>query len=339
MLRTKEGVETPCWWIANGKECFKGDQCAFKHLMSQVQGQTESKTGVSSPSLATDRDGNRTKVPLPRPVAQSVSRPSATPEFLRSVAKSVPCSSATPEPQRSAAESVPHVSSSLEFQGSAVSALCSSEEQELKEDLGRDYWIKVWDECSSSDSLFDDCSDDSPPDSGTDAQHEFYNDTGWHSGHWKRESWHASHCRTTEEHWEHDSWHSSHWRMSNWPRKDRSFHGRDGVWNKHIGCDSWNSSHWKTIGWDQKNEHHHDHTESQWFTHAFFEALSVDQLMNSLHRGEGDTTTFTGLEVDPGESLADTAAQSGIIDLRHISKGRRGSLLQVWNETSCHQWQ
>ena len=42
----------------------------------------------------------------------------------------------------------------------------------------------------------------------------------------------------------------------------------------------------------------------------------MDQLINSLHRGEGDTTTFTGLEVDPGESLADTAAQSGIIDLR-----------------------
>ena len=31
-------------------------------------------------------------------------------------------------------------------------------------------------------------------------------------------------------------------------------------------------------------------------------------------------TTFTGLEVDPGESLADTAAQSGIIDLRPFRK-------------------
>ena len=79
--KDKRRRETPCWWIADGKECFKGDQCAFKHLMSQVQGQTESKTGVSSPNLATDRDGNRTKVPLYRLVAQSVSRPSATPEF------------------------------------------------------------------------------------------------------------------------------------------------------------------------------------------------------------------------------------------------------------------
>ena len=32
------------------------------------------------------------------------------------------------------------------------------------------------------------------------------------------------------------------------------------------------------------------------------------------------TTTFTELEVDPGEPLADTAAQSGIIDLRPFRK-------------------
>ena len=31
-------------------------------------------------------------------------------------------------------------------------------------------------------------------------------------------------------------------------------------------------------------------------------------------------TTFTGFQVDPGESLADTAAQSGIIDLRPFRK-------------------
>ena len=32
------------------------------------------------------------------------------------------------------------------------------------------------------------------------------------------------------------------------------------------------------------------------------------------------TTTFTEFEVDPGEPLADTAAQSGIIDLRPFRK-------------------
>ena len=37
-------------------------------------------------------------------------------------------------------------------------------------------------------------------------------------------------------------------------------------------------------GWCQENERHNDHDESQWFTHAVFLALSVDQLINSLHR-------------------------------------------------------
>ena len=46
----------------------------------------------------------------------------------------------------------------------------------------------------------------------------------------------------------------------------------------------------------------------------------MDQLTKSLHRRGGDTTIFTGLEVDPGESLADTAAQSEIIDLRPFRK-------------------
>ena len=36
--------------------------------------------------------------------------------------------------------------------------------------------------------------------------------------------------------------------------------------------------------------------------------MNVDQLVNSA--------TFTGIEVDPGESLAGTAAQSGVIDVR-----------------------
>ena len=108
------------------------------------------------------------------------------------------------------------------------------------------------DECSSSDSLFDGWSDDSPRDSGTGAQHEFYTDMGWRSDHWKRDSWHSSHWRTTEDHRKHVSWHSSHWRTSDWPRKDGSFPGCDGTWNKQFGCDSWNSSHWKTIGWVKK---------------------------------------------------------------------------------------
>ena len=123
--KDKRRRETPCWWIANGKDCFKRDRCAFKHLVPQVKGQTTSKTGVSPPGLATDRHGHWTKVPL-----------------LRLVAKSVPCPSVTPEFQRSAARSIPHLSATPEFQGSAASVLCSSEEQKLKEDPARDHWIE-----------------------------------------------------------------------------------------------------------------------------------------------------------------------------------------------------
>ena len=44
--------------------------------------------------------------------------------------------------------------------------------------------------------------------------------------------------------------------------------------------------------------------------------MNVDQLINSLCRGDDDVATFMGIEVDPGESLADTATQSGFIDIR-----------------------
>ena len=45
----------------------------------------------------------------------------------------------------------------------------------------------------------------------------------------------------------------------------------------------------------------------------------MNQLISSLCRGN-DVATFSGIEVDPGESLADTAAQSGIIDVRPFRK-------------------
>ena len=45
----------------------------------------------------------------------------------------------------------------------------------------------------------------------------------------------------------------------------------------------------------------------------------MDQFINSLCRSD-DAATFSGIEVDPGESLADTAAQSGVIDVRPLRK-------------------
>ena len=46
----------------------------------------------------------------------------------------------------------------------------------------------------------------------------------------------------------------------------------------------------------------------------------MDQLINSLCWGDDDAATFTEIEVDLGESLADTVAQSGVIDIRPFRK-------------------
>ena len=45
----------------------------------------------------------------------------------------------------------------------------------------------------------------------------------------------------------------------------------------------------------------------------------MDQLITSLCSGD-DAATFSGVEYDPGKSLADTAAQSGVIDVRPFRK-------------------
>ena len=45
----------------------------------------------------------------------------------------------------------------------------------------------------------------------------------------------------------------------------------------------------------------------------------MDQLINSLCRSD-DAAAFSGIQIDPGESLADTAAQSGVIDVRPFRK-------------------
>ena len=55
----------------------------------------------------------------------------------------------------------------------------------------------------------------------------------------------------------------------------------------------------------------------------------MNQLISSLCRGD-DVATFSGIEVDPGESLADTAAQSGIIDVRPFRKAEEALFTQIW---------
>ena len=104
-----------------------------------------------------------------------------------------------------------------------------------------------------------------------------------------------------------DEWRASHWETS-----------------------SWSSSHWETSGWN-------DTDELQQSSHSFFETKSMNQLISSLCRSN-DVATFSGIEVDPGESLADTAAQSGIIDVRPFRKAEEALFPQVWTQTACHPW-
>ena len=227
----------------------------------------------------------------------SASRPNPATEHDGNRTKvSLPCPAASQVVSRET-ESVLCPSATPEFQGSAAPVLCSSEEPELEKGSARDDWIKCCDECFNRDSSADRVCNHSHCGGGADAPNKYHTGNSWRSRHWKM-----------------DSWSSSHWETSGWHQEDGNHHDCDDTWSKHNIDDGWNSSHWETSGWCQEDEFHHN------FRHAFFEALNVDQLINSLHRGDESVTTFTGLEVDPGESLADTAAQSGIIDLRLIRK-------------------
>ena len=83
---------------------------------------------------------------------------------------------------------------------------------------------------------------------------------------------------------------------------------------------SWCSSHWETSEWNDTAKCSNDRQRQQWSNHSFFETMNVNQLINSLCRGDDGAATFTGIEVDPGESLAATAAHSGVIDIRPFRK-------------------
>ena len=80
------------------------------------------------------------------------------------------------------------------------------------------------------------------------------------------------------------------------------------------------SRHWETSGWNKTDECNNDRERQRGSNHSFFEIMYVNQLIDSLCRGDDDAVTFTGIEVDPGESLADTTAQSGVIDVRPFRK-------------------
>ena len=71
--RDKKLRETLCWWIANDKVCPHGDQCNFRHTVSEAGAllpnsapeHTMCETGVSWPSLATEQNKSETRVLSP----------------------------------------------------------------------------------------------------------------------------------------------------------------------------------------------------------------------------------------------------------------------------------
>ena len=71
--KDKKWRETMCWWIVNDKVCPHGDQCNFRHTVSETGASSPSptpemcETGVSWPSLATEQDKSETGVSSPGP--------------------------------------------------------------------------------------------------------------------------------------------------------------------------------------------------------------------------------------------------------------------------------
>ena len=124
---------------------------------------------------------------------------------------------------------------------------------------------------------------------------------------------------------EHEHYHGDNW-TDTWRERNSGFvrqHNDDNsidAWSKcksgdewrasHWETSSWSSSHWETSGWNDGDERSNDRKEQLRSSHSFFEAKSMNQLISSLCRGD-DAAAFSGL---------------------------RGSLPQVWTQTTCHPW-
>ena len=145
----------------------------------------------------------------------------------------------------------------------------------------RDKWTDVWKDGHDGNRWIHGWKEDYHDDNWTDAWRE--RNSGYVRQHDDDNSTDARNkCKSDDE------WRASHWETS-----------------------SWSSSHLETSGWNDADECSDDRKGQQWSNHSFFETMNVDQLINSFGRGDDDAATFAGIEVDPGESLADTAAQSG----------------------------
>ena len=144
-----------------------------------------------------------------------------------------------------------------------------------------------------------------------------------------RDSWNKSldryDYRDKLTHYHGDNW-TDAWRERNpgYVQQHNDDNSTD-AWSKCKSDDEWRTSHWETSSWSSSHwetsadECSNDRKEQLRSSHSLFEAKSMNKLISSLCRGN-DVATFSGIEVNPGESLADTAAQSGIIDVRSFRK-------------------
>ena len=178
--------------------------------------------------------------------------------------------------------------------GTSVLSPSPSLRQEHPRGSARDSWNKSWDRYDYRDKWTDVWKD------GDDGNRWIH---GWNEHAWREHN--SGFVRQHNDDNSTDAWTKceldDEWRASHWETS------------------SWSSSHWETSGWNDADECSNDRKEQMRSSHSFFEAKSMNQLISSLCRCN-DVATFSGIEVDPGESLADTAAQSGIIDVRPFRK-------------------
>ena len=146
----------------------------------------------------------------------------------------------------------------------------------------RDKWTDVWKDGHDGNRWIHGWNEHYHGDDWTDAWRERNSGFGCqHNNDNSTDAWNK--CKPDDE------WRASHWETS-----------------------SWSSSHWETSGWNDTDECSQGTDAVKSF---IFEAKNMNQLISSLCRNN-DVATFSGIEVDPGESLAGAAARCGFVDVR-----------------------
>ena len=84
--------------------------------------------------------------------------------------------------------------------------------------------------------------------------------------------------------------------MTNWTDTWSKREAGDDWRTSHWETSGWCSRHWETRGWNKVDECSHNREGQQWLNHSFFETVNVDQLIDSLCKGDNDVSTSRGLK-------------------------------------------